>query len=107
MIVVSDLYVKRGDFALINFEVPQGSILPIVGPNGPGKTTLLEAITGLQKVEKGRIIIDGVDVTRFPPERMVGYVPTDCVLFPHMTVCQNIIFGARKVGKWIRMSFEE
>lgn len=99
MITVSNLYACRGPFSLVdvNFEVPKGSFLTFVGPNGCGKTTLLECIAGLQKVKAGRIIIDGVDVTDLPPEkRRTGYVPSDYALFPNMTVRQNMYFGAKK-----------
>ncbi|MEM2631263.1 MAG: ABC transporter ATP-binding protein [Candidatus Bathyarchaeia archaeon] len=99
MIKVLNLHACRGSFSLvgINFEVPKGSFLTFVGPNGCGKTTLLECLAGLQKVKAGRIIIDGVDVTNLPPEkRRIGYVPADYALFPNMTVRQNINFGARK-----------
>lgn len=99
MITVSSLYACRGSFSLvnINFEVPKGSILTFVGPNGCGKTTLLECIAGLQKIKAGKISINGVDVTNLPPEkRRTGYVPADYALFPNMTVRQNINFGIKK-----------
>ncbi|MCS7114858.1 MAG: ABC transporter ATP-binding protein [Nitrososphaerota archaeon] len=99
MIKVSNLHAHRGSFSLVNvnFEVPQGSILTFVGPNGCGKTTLLECIAGLQKIKAGKIVINGVDVTNLPPEkRKTGYVPDDYALFPNMTVRQNIYFGAKK-----------
>ena len=101
MIAVSNLYARRAAFKLvnINFEAQQGSILTIVGPNGCGKTTLLECVAGLQKVEAGKITIKGVDVTSFPPEkRKVGYVPADYALFPNMTVQRNIRFALKKAG---------
>jgi len=101
MIVVSNLYARRAAFKLvnINFEAQQGSILTIVGPNGCGKTTLLECVAGLQKVEAGKITIKGVDVTSFPPEkRRVGYVPADYAPFPNMTVHGNIRFALKKAG---------
>ena len=89
---------KLGDFALdrINFEVAGGECIALVGPNGSGKTTLLESIAGIHQIGTGRIEINGVDVTRLAPEnRKVGYVPYDCLLFPHLRVDQNIGFGLR------------
>lgn len=73
-----------------------GQSLAVVGPNGSGKTTLLECIAGIRQIESGTIGFNGTDVTRLPPEkRQVGYVPQDCLLFPHLTVDQNIAFGQK------------
>jgi len=99
MIVVSNLYAQRGSFSLkdISFDVKNSSILAVIGPNGCGKTMLLECIAGLQRVDSGMIIIDGVDVTALPPEkRKVGYVPADYALFPNMTVQKNIWIAFKK-----------
>lgn len=99
MISVSDLSIKRGSFALegINFSVDGGSCLALIGPNGSGKTTILECIAGIVKPNRGRIVIDDVDVTNLPPERRrVGYVPQDFVLFPHLSVEQNIAFALKR-----------
>ena len=99
MIAVSNLRVQRGSFSLadVSFEVQRGSILTIMDPNGCGKTTLLECVAGLQKVDSGKITIDGVDVTTLPPEkRGVGYVPADYALFPNMTVQRNIWIAFKK-----------
>ena len=67
-----------------------------MGPNGSGKTTLLECIAGIRQIESGKIELNGTEVTHLAPEkRQVGYVPQDCLLFPHLTVDQNIAFGKR------------
>ena len=98
MISVSDLTVKRGNFALegINFSVEGGKCLALIGPNGSGKTTILECVAGIIKPSRGRILIEDVDVTNLPPEkRRVGYVPQDFVLFPHLSAEQNIAFGLK------------
>ncbi len=90
---------KIGRFALegISFDVADSECLALVGPNGSGKTTLLECIAGVRQIESGRIQLNGVDVTHLVPEkRQVGYVPQDCLLFPHLTVDQNIAFGQRR-----------
>jgi len=100
LISVSDLSVKRGSFTLegISFSVEGGNCLALIGPNGSGKTTILECVAGLIKPKRGKIVIDEVDVTNLPPEkRRVGYVPQDFVLFPHLSAEQNIAFGLKDV----------
>jgi len=73
-----------------------------MGPSGAGKTLFLEAIAGFRKILKGKIFVEGRDVSKLPPEkRGLAYVPQDYALWPHMTVYENIAYGikARKVGK--------
>lgn len=99
MIIIDKLVVRRGLFSLknISFTVGDAEILVVMGPNGSGKTTLLEAIAGLLMIDSGRILINGEDVTRKPPEkRRVGYVPSDAALFPGMTVRKNLWLAYRK-----------
>jgi molybdate transport system ATP-binding protein len=68
----------------------------LYGPSGSGKTSVLELIAGLRVPQSGTIALHGRDVTHTPPRlRRVGYVPQDDALFPHMTVRQNISYGAR------------
>ena len=101
---------KLGNFALgrINFEVASGECIALVGPNGSGKTTLLESIAGIHQIGNGRIEINGTDVTRLAPEnRKVGYVPYDCLLFPHLRVDQNIGFGLRNKDAEVKRQISE
>ncbi|WP_290597469.1 MULTISPECIES: ABC transporter ATP-binding protein [unclassified Archaeoglobus] len=97
MIKLQNVTVVLGDFLLkANLDVQNGEVVAIFGPNGCGKTTLLETIAGFYKPTHGRIIINGRDVTREPPEnRNVGYVPQDLLLLPHLTVVDNIKFATR------------
>jgi molybdate transport system ATP-binding protein len=74
----------------------------LAGPSGAGKTTVLLAVAGLLRPETGRIVaggevwFDARTGTHLPPERRsVGWVPQDHGLFPHMTVAENVAFGAR------------
>ena len=86
----------------VNLKIAKGEYFVILGPTGAGKTLLLELIAGFHKPDSGRIWIDNVDVTFLPPEkRGVGFVPQEYMLFPHMTVFENVEFGlkARKVPK--------
>ena len=82
----------------INLSVPTGSRTVIVGPSGSGKTTLLRMIAGFEFPDTGRLSLNGqtlVDDTHEVPahQRLIGYVPQDGALFPHMTVAANIGFG--------------
>ena len=98
MIVVKDLWVELGEFTLknITFSVEKGEYLVIMGPSGVGKTVLLHTIVGMIRPSRGKIIIDGVDVTNKPPEeRGIALVPQNYALFPHMTVFDNIAYGLR------------
>ena len=77
-------------------------VTAVMGPSGAGKTSLLEAIAGLRRRARGRLAIGGevlLDQARgiaLPPERRrVGYVPQDAGLFPHLSVLDNVRFGAR------------
>jgi molybdate transport system ATP-binding protein len=74
----------------------------LVGPSGAGKTTVLRAIAGLARPERGHISLDGrawfdaeAGVSLAPEERSVGLVFQDYALFPHLTVRKNVAFGAR------------
>ncbi len=88
-----------GGFKLrdVTFSVDKCDYVCIIGPTGVGKSILLETIAGLYNPKKGRILLDGEDITHLPPERKhVGVVYQDYALFPHMTVFNNIAYGLRK-----------
>lgn len=79
-----------------HLEVNHGEFLTILGPSGCGKTTILRMIAGFEQADKGRIFIDGVDVTDLPAEkRAINTVFQSYALFPHMTVFDNVAFGLR------------
>jgi ABC-type sugar transport system ATPase subunit len=95
MIAVHELGVRAGSFSLqgLSFEVESGKYAVLMGKTGSGKTTILEAICGLRKVESGSITLLGSDVTRLPPaDRGIGYVPQDLALFRTMTVAEHLAF---------------
>ncbi|SMB91620.1 molybdate transport system ATP-binding protein [Thermanaeromonas toyohensis ToBE] len=97
-LTLSGLCVEVQGFRLkdISFQVEQGKCLVIVGPSGAGKTLLLDTIAGVYTPKKGTILLAGRDITRArPEERNLGYLPQNLALFPHLSVLDNILFGAR------------
>ena len=95
MVKLENITYKAGQFTLgpINLELPKGSYTALLGPSGSGKSVMLELIAGLRFPEKGKILIDGVDMTNTPArKRPVGMLFQDYALFPHMTVEENIGF---------------
>ncbi|NDG95311.1 MAG: ATP-binding cassette domain-containing protein, partial [Actinobacteria bacterium] len=83
----------------LNFTVPPGSVLAVVGPSGCGKSTLLSTIAGVIPAHSGRVLIDGVDVTQMPTHtRTVAMVFQEPLLFPTMTVRDNVAYGPRRSG---------
>ena len=101
MIRVEQLQVVQGDFSLrqVCLRIQEGQYAVLMGRTGCGKTTVLESICGLRRVQSGQIVLAGRDVTDLKPaERNIGYVPQDGVLFSTMTVHQHLAF-APKVRK--------
>jgi molybdate transport system ATP-binding protein len=69
----------------------------LYGPSGAGKTSLLEVIAGLRKPRSGTIELNGRSISDLPPrQRRIGYVPQDDALFPHLSVRQNVFYGAKE-----------
>jgi len=96
MIRLELVTVRAGAFTLrdISIEVPAGGYALLIGPTGAGKTTLLETIAGHQAPLTGRVWLHGEEVTALPPERRaVGFVYQDHLLFPHLSVAENIGYG--------------
>jgi putative spermidine/putrescine transport system ATP-binding protein len=84
----------------LSFSVAAGERLVVVGPSGAGKTTLLRAVAGLAPLRAGRIEIAGRDRTRLPPERRDAvYLHQQPVLFPHLSVFENVAFALRVRGR--------
>lgn len=98
MIELQDLVIKARGFALknVSLTINTGSCHIIIGPTGCGKTTLIEAIMGFRAIQRGRILLNGTDITALPIyKRGFSYVPQDLALFSHMTVKENISYGIK------------
>jgi len=82
----------------VSIQVPKGKVVSIIGANGAGKSTLLKSISGLIKINKGRILYQDQDITAIPAHRIVGLgisqVPEGRQLFRHLSVQDNIHLGA-------------
>jgi len=103
---IKDLYVNIEELKIlhdINLEVNEGEIVVVVGANGVGKTTLLRTIMGLQKIEAGKIIFKGVDIssrsTTEISKQGICLVPEGRRLFPELSAKDNLLIGAYSYRK--------
>jgi molybdate transport system ATP-binding protein len=93
-VIEIDIQLPLASFTLNVQTTLREQVTAIVGRSGSGKTSLLESIAGLRPRARGRVVIDGDDISALPPERRrVGYVPQDLALFPHLDVRGNLLFG--------------
>ncbi len=78
--------------------VDSGEIAVVVGPNGAGKSTAMKAIFGMLQLRQGKVELDGVDITRLPPQQRVpagmGFVPQNRNVFVSLSVEENLEMGA-------------
>ncbi len=78
----------------VSLTMRPGEFVALLGPSGCGKTTVLRSLAGLERIDGGRIRIDGADVTAVPVnKRDIGMVFQSYSLFPHLTAVQNVQFG--------------
>ena len=85
-----------------NLKVEKGKFLVLLGPSGCGKSTLLRMIAGLEKIDKGKIVLENNLLNDLlPSKRQIAMVFQSYALYPHMNVFQNISFGltAEKIEK--------
>ena len=98
MLVVSDVSVKIGAILALkgfSLEVQKGQMVALIGRNGAGKTTLLKSIMGVNKLTKGSILYEELDLENFASHSRaalgIGYMPEDRGLIPELTVEENIL----------------
>jgi branched-chain amino acid transport system ATP-binding protein len=95
----------------ISLTVRAGKITAIVGPNGAGKSTLLKALSGVLRVARGDVYIQGQKATNTPPEKLVkrglGYVPQVSNIFPDLTVRENMEMGAYTRRRGVNARIDE
>ena len=104
--IALDFSVVQGSFRLEVREQLASRITALFGPSGAGKTTVLDAVAGLRRPQRGSIAVGsrvlfasdrGINLP--PHHRRVGYVPQDVALFPHMDVRRNVLYGRREGQK--------
>lgn len=105
IIEVKDLHKKHNgsyEEALkgVDLSIYEGENFGLLGPNAAGKTTLISIICGVLKFHIGRVIVNGIDVNRYPKQirSLIGLVPQEIALYPNLTVKENIAFFGRMHG---------
>jgi branched-chain amino acid transport system ATP-binding protein len=97
-----------GNMALneVSLSAEAGSVTALIGPNGAGKTTLFNAITGLLRPDRGRVVVDGHDVSRMAPYKRARYGMARTFqrleLFSNLSVRENVLVAAETRAGWAR-----
>jgi general L-amino acid transport system ATP-binding protein len=110
MIILEDVSKWFGDFQAlkdVDLEVDRQEVVVVCGPSGSGKSTMIRCINRLEKHDKGRIVVDGIELSddlRNIQEirREVGMVFQQFNLFPHLTVLENVTLAPRQVRHWAK-----
>jgi branched-chain amino acid transport system ATP-binding protein len=105
-LVLDDVHTYYGESHVIqgiSLTVREGEVVALLGRNGAGKTTTMRTVTGLTRLRRGRVLLDGADVSRLPPHRIaragVAYVPSGRRVFGSLTVLQNLQLAVRSANK--------
>ena len=103
MIQVENITKRYGNFTAvdsISFEIDEGEIVGFLGPNGAGKSTTMNMITGFIEPSKGRIIVDGYDISKKPKKakKQIGYMPEGVPLYSDLTVKEFVAYMADLKG---------
>jgi branched-chain amino acid transport system ATP-binding protein len=102
MLEVLDLHTYYGDSHVLQgttLRAERGTVTAVLGRNGVGKTTLCRTLTGLTPARRGRVMLDGIDLTRLPPHRIcasgISLVPQGRRIFVSLTVHENLLIAVR------------
>lgn len=90
-------------FDNINLKIKKGEVISIIGKSGNGKSTLLKCINGLEKIDNGEIIFNGININNYnyvDLRQNIGIVFQDYNLFEHLTVIENLTIGLNKIKKY-------
>lgn len=100
---------KLGEFELdnISFNLPKGYIMGLVGQNGAGKTSIINMILGLYKIEEGTILVDGMDITEYEKEvkDRIGFVLCDDLFHPYLSLLENANLYGKYYSKYSKKEF--
>ncbi len=115
MITITDVckwYGKPEVLRNISVTIKRSQTVVICGPSGCGKSTLLRCINGIEKYQKGEIIVDGISLNNpktdlYKLRRNIGMVFQHFALYPHMTALQNICIAPIKVLNWSKRKAEK
>jgi general L-amino acid transport system ATP-binding protein len=115
MIMVEDVHKWYGEFHVlkgINLTVRAGEVIVIIGPSGSGKSTFIRTINRLEEHERGKIVVDGIELSHdvrniSAIRKEIGMVFQNFNLFPHLTVLQNIMLAPTWVRRWPKMKAEK
>ncbi|MGG4167782.1 ABC transporter ATP-binding protein [Rossellomorea vietnamensis] len=96
---VSKTFKEKEILKNVTFSLQKGEILSLVGTSGSGKSTFLRILAGLETATKGKVLIDGNDISLTKPQnRPIGMVFQQPLLFPHMNVLENVMYGLEMSG---------
>jgi molybdate transport system ATP-binding protein len=106
MAVDLQVLARRGSFVLdVALAMEDGELVALMGSNGSGKSTLLETVAGLIPIESGTVVVGGSTLTSTEaglsvpvPRRRIGLLGQEPLLFPHLTILENVAFGLRSTG---------
>ncbi|MGI9149789.1 MAG: urea ABC transporter ATP-binding subunit UrtE [Chloroflexota bacterium] len=97
--------------ANISLSVDSGRAVCLLGRNGVGKTTLIKTVIGLLRPRHGQLLFEGQDMTRFPPNARarlgIGYVPQGRLVFPQLTIYDNLLVGQEALRSGERSGLDE
>jgi branched-chain amino acid transport system ATP-binding protein len=107
MLKVTDLHAGYGDSEVlhsVSLKVDEGEAVLVLGPNGHGKTTLLRTISGLLQATAGTVELNGTVLSHYRAEEIVAagviHIPQGDLVFPEMTVMENLLMGAYRAEAW-------